>query len=275
MSLFRKKKQDIERSEQNKGLIRQLFSQAMPDGDTWKIVYGYGLNIKTSDYIIARKTTYTYASLIIGYRESDMSIALLQTTPELEGCSEAEIFTRDSIKKAKISTGMYTIYHQGGIMAGYTQFATLPENDEDYLVYMYQPEEHEDFSRFYKRFSGKQSRFMKELLSYLFPFFVVCLILFVVTRIWIALVDTMIGWEKRLLHPEGGNKVSVKWHIARPAIPAEETEQMSECKEKSDAQSWSNGKDREDQALHKHIPGLQKQDGNSKSNSECFTSILP
>jgi hypothetical protein len=51
---------------------------------------------------------------------------------------------------------------------------------------------------------------------------------------------------KRLLHPEGGNKVSVKWHIARPAIPAEETEQMSECKEKSDAQSWSNGKDRED-----------------------------
>ena len=56
----------------------------------------------------------------IGYRESDMSIALLQTTPELEGCSEAEIFTRDSIKKAKISTGMYTIYHQGGIMAGYS-----------------------------------------------------------------------------------------------------------------------------------------------------------
>jgi len=108
MSLFRKKKWDIERSEQNKGLIRQLFNQAMPDGDTWKIVYGYGLNIKTSDYIIARKTTYTYASLIIGYRESDMSIALLQTTPELEGCSEAEIFTRDSIKKAKISTGMYT-----------------------------------------------------------------------------------------------------------------------------------------------------------------------
>ena len=90
-------------------MIRQLFSQAMPDGDTWKIVYGYGLNIKTSDYIIARKTTYTYTSLIIGYRESDMSIALLQTTPELEGCSEAEIFTRDSIKKAKISTGMYKI----------------------------------------------------------------------------------------------------------------------------------------------------------------------
>lgn len=87
---------------------------------------------------------------------------------------------------------------------------------------------------------------MKELLSYLFPFFVVCLILFVVTRIWIALVDTVIGWGKRLLHLEGGDKVSVKWHIARPAIPAEETEQMSEYKEKPGAQSGSNGKDRED-----------------------------
>lgn len=40
--------------------------------------------------------------------------------------------------------------------------------------------------------------------------------------------------------------MSVKWHIARPVIPAEETEQMSECKEKPDAQSGSNGKDRED-----------------------------
>ena len=49
MSLFRKKKWDIERSEQNKGLIRQLFNQAMPDGDTWKIVYGYGLNIMFTD----------------------------------------------------------------------------------------------------------------------------------------------------------------------------------------------------------------------------------
>lgn len=87
---------------------------------------------------------------------------------------------------------------------------------------------------------------MKELLSYLFPFFVVCLILFVVTRIWVALVDTVIGWGKRLLHLEGGNKVSTKWHMARPAIPAEETEQMSEYKEKPDAQSGSNGKDRED-----------------------------
>lgn len=156
MGWFGKKKEwDIAKSDVNKERLRELFNGMMPDGDSWKIIYGYGLNIKNSNYILARKTTYTYTSLIIGYRESDMSIALLQTTPELEGCSEAEIFRKDSIKKAKIATGMYTIYHQGGLMAGYTQFATMEGNDEKFLAYVYQPEEFKDFDDFFKKFSGK------------------------------------------------------------------------------------------------------------------------
>ncbi len=156
MGWFGKKKEwDTQKSDANKGRLRELFNGVVEDGDSYSIVYGYGLNIKTSSYILARKTTYTYTSLIIGYRESDMSIALLQTTPELEGCSEAEFFRKDAIKKAKVSTGMYTIYHQGGLMAGYTQFATLAENDEKFLAYVYQPEEYERFDTFFKNFSGK------------------------------------------------------------------------------------------------------------------------
>ena len=156
VGLFGKKKEwDIPRSDANKKRLRELFNGVLPDGDSWDIVYGYGLNIKNSNYILLRKTTYEYTSLIIGYRDSDMSIALVQTTPELEGCSEAEIFKKDAIKKAKIATGMYTIYHQGGWLAGYTQFAALSENEEKYLVYVYQPEESDKFADFFKRFSGK------------------------------------------------------------------------------------------------------------------------
>ncbi|MDO4754440.1 MAG: hypothetical protein Q4A41_05490 [Bacillota bacterium] len=158
MGLFgfgKKKEWDLQKSDANKARLRELFNGAVQDGDSWKIVYGYGLNIKNSNYIVMRKTTYEYTSLIIGYRESDMRIALVQTTPELEGCSDAEVFSKDGIKKAKISTGMYTIYHQGGLMAGYTQFATLAENDEKFLAYVYQPEEFEDFDRFFKSFAGK------------------------------------------------------------------------------------------------------------------------
>ena len=152
-NLFKKKEWDTERSDKNKEKMRELFNNTISDGETWNIVYGYGLNIKQSNYIIAKKTTYTFTSLIIGYRESDMSIALIQTTPELEDCSTAEFFKKDSIKKAKIKTGMYTIYHEGGMMAGYTQFATLKENDEKYLAYVYQPEEFEQFNSFFEKFS--------------------------------------------------------------------------------------------------------------------------
>lgn len=156
MGLFgRKKEWDIAKSDANKARIRELFDAVMQDGSSWDVVYGYALKIKNSNYIIARKTTYTYTSLIIGYRESDMSIALIQTTPELEGCSEPEIFRKDAIKKSKISTGMYTIYHEGGMMAGYTQFATLAENDEKFLAYVYQPDEFKKFDDFFKKFSGK------------------------------------------------------------------------------------------------------------------------
>lgn len=151
----KKKEWDIETSDRNKASLRTLFNSVVEDGDSWNIVYGYGLNIKNANYIVARKTTYEYTSLIIGYRESDMKIALVQTTPELEGCSEATFFSKDNIKKAKIATGMYTIYHQGGMMAGYTQFAALEGNDEKFLAYVYQPEEFADFERFFKAFSGK------------------------------------------------------------------------------------------------------------------------
>lgn len=156
MGLFGKKKEwDIAKSDSNKSRLRELFNGVMEDGDSWNILYGYSEDIKTSNYILARKTTYTYTSLIIGYRESDMSIALVQTTPELEGCSEAEIFRKDSIKKAKITMGNYIIYHQGGLTAGYTSFVAQEGNDDKIIAYIWQPEEVKRFDEFFKSFSGK------------------------------------------------------------------------------------------------------------------------
>lgn len=159
MGLFsfgKKKEINHAQSDSNKKKLRELFNGVVDDGDSYDIVYGYGLNIKNSNYVLARKTIYEYTSLIIGYRQKDMTIALVQTTPELDGCSEAEFFQQNSIKKAKIVTGMYTIYHQGGFMAGYTQFATLEENDEKFLAYIHQPEEHQKFVDFFKDFAQKK-----------------------------------------------------------------------------------------------------------------------
>ena len=159
MGLFgfgKKKEWDLEKSEQNKAKLRTLFNSVLPDGNTWKVLYGYTEDIKNMNYILARKTTYTYGSLIIGYRESDMSIALMQTVPELDGCSDEPMFFRkDNIKKAKSVIGMYTIFHKGGMMAGFTQFSAIAENDEKFLAYVYQPDEFNAFEAFFKKFSGK------------------------------------------------------------------------------------------------------------------------
>ena len=155
MGLFgfgKKKEWDIAKSDENKKKMRELFNGVTKDGDLWKLIYNYALNIKRNNYIIVKKTTYKYMSLIIGYRESDMSIAILQTTPEFDGCRDPEIYTNDNIKKAMIRQGWYMIYHKGGIFAGYTQFAAPNECDENYLAYIYQHDEENDFNAFFKKF---------------------------------------------------------------------------------------------------------------------------
>ena len=152
MGFFKKKEKDLVRSDENKAKMRALFNQVMDDGDSYHIVYGVSQKIKTSNYIVARKTTYLFTSLIIGFRESDMSLVIIQTTPELEGCSDPEIIKMSGLKKAKIVQGEFTLYYQGGIMAGYTQFSIMDFFDDDCVIYIDQPEECALWDNFWPQF---------------------------------------------------------------------------------------------------------------------------
>lgn len=156
MGWFGKKKEwDIQKSDANKSKLRELFNGVMEDGDSWNILYGYSEDVTNADYVLVRKTTYTFGSLIIGYRESDMSIVIVETTPELDACGEPLIYKKDAIKKTKISMGMYVIYKQGGMMAGFTSFAVEEGNDDKCLAYIYQPEEAKQFNEFFKQYGRK------------------------------------------------------------------------------------------------------------------------
>lgn len=156
MGWFGKKKEwDIQKSDANKSKLRELFNGVMEDGDSWNILYGYSEDVTNADYVLVRKTTYTFGSLIIGYRESDMSIAIVETTPELDACGEPLIYKKDAIKKTKISMGMYVIYKQGGMMAGFTSFAVEEGTDDKCLAYIYQPEEAKQFNEFFKQYGRK------------------------------------------------------------------------------------------------------------------------
>lgn len=153
MGFFRKEKVwDEERNQANKEKMILLFNQVVEDSEDYHIVYGVSQKIKTSNYVLARKTTYLFTSLIIGFRDSDKSIILIQTTPELDGCSDPEKYTMSHLKKAKIVQGQFTLYHEGGMMAGYTQFSIMDSFDEDYTVYINQPGEAAQFDQFWPAF---------------------------------------------------------------------------------------------------------------------------
>lgn len=143
---------DEERSNANKAKLKTLFYQVVPEPETYKILYAYTSDVKTSNYIVARKTTYLYGSLILGFRTSDRTIVLVDTDPELSGCGEPRFFKRENIKKAKLVQAQFTLYRQGGIMAGYDQFGVADSYNEDFFAYVYQPEEAQAFDTFWAEY---------------------------------------------------------------------------------------------------------------------------
>lgn len=157
MGLFglgKKKVWDEEKSDANKAKLEIMFKQVVEDSEGYQILYAYTSDVKTSNYVLARKTTYLYGSYILGFRKSDMSIVLIQTSPDLDGCGEPVIFKKGHIKKAKTGSdgAAYVIYHEGGLMAGYTQFYLMEEYDYDYFAYIHQPGAIMEFEEFWNEF---------------------------------------------------------------------------------------------------------------------------
>ena len=158
MGFFSKKKEvDIARSDENKERMRKLFEQTVEEHEGYNIVYGYSSSVKNSNYILARKTTFRYVSMIIGYRKSDMSIVILQTTPDLDGCSDPEIFKPSDLKKVKFddSKAQFVLQHAGGFTAGSTRFSVGPTNAGDVLAYVYQNDEFMDWYEFFNNLKSQ------------------------------------------------------------------------------------------------------------------------
>lgn len=157
MSIF-KQEVDTVRSDKNKEKMRMFFNQLVDDGDAWEIIYAHKVDTKTRKFIIVRKTTYIYTSYIVGYRKDDMKLVIIKTDPQFETYEEPIFFSKDTIKKARKSFNNYTIYHQGGMMAGYTYFSLMDLCDEEYLAYIYQTKELDAFEVFFKEFGQKNKQ---------------------------------------------------------------------------------------------------------------------
>lgn len=149
------KKWDEEKDRSSKSKMRALFDKAVEDGSTYQIVYAFNVDVSNMNYVVARKTTYTYKSIIIGFRESDMSLIMLDTVPEFDLYAEPKKYTPDNLKKVKKNfSGEYCLYKEGGMMADYDIFSVAEiYDDEELFAYLKQTEELKEFDEFWKHFT--------------------------------------------------------------------------------------------------------------------------
>ena len=157
MGLFgfgKKKEMDVVKSDENKAKMRALFNQVVDNGDSYKVIYGYTSDVKNSNYGFATKTTYSYGSVIVGYREEDMSIVLLETDPNISGCGDAHYYKKNEIKKASFNDkkAMHEIQLTGGLRAVKVLFGVMDHSDFEHLAYITQKDEFWEWNAFWEKF---------------------------------------------------------------------------------------------------------------------------
>lgn len=163
MGLFSKKPKepvyDAADCEVKKKRMREVFNEAVKDGDTYEILYASMSSSKFERGFVFDTNTTTFFFYIAGFRQSDFSLVLVQIDAGLQEHAEPFYVNMDNVAdvyydpkihelcfRYKKGTGDYgELLHIGG-----TSSKTLygPKN-------IYQPEEIEKFLDFAEAFRAK------------------------------------------------------------------------------------------------------------------------
>lgn len=88
MGLFSKKPKqlniDPEISAKNKRKMREMFNGLVEDGDTYHVIYAGTSDSTFSRGLVVDTTTTTFHYLIVGYRESDFRVVIIEIDREIE-----------------------------------------------------------------------------------------------------------------------------------------------------------------------------------------------
>lgn len=148
------KKATDEQMLENYKKLRVLFDNVVTNGSRFSIVYACGVDVGMSDFIVVRRTTYTYSSYIIGYDVNENEIVVLPIDTDINSYGNLISLKKSEITKASRSwlSKEITIYHNS-LPKKYIQF-TVPEfinQDEDNVtVLVKQDEEAKKFATFFK-----------------------------------------------------------------------------------------------------------------------------
>jgi hypothetical protein len=140
----------------------ELFKSVIPNSERYSVVYGCGVDVGMMDFVIVRRTTYTYSSYAIGYDTAANEIAVLPVDTDIEHYGKAYFLKKSEIEKASQNwmSKEITIQH-GQLPKKYIQFTVqecINEDEDNVVIPVKQDEEAKKFLKFFtESYAEKQT----------------------------------------------------------------------------------------------------------------------
>ena len=155
--LFKGPEVDMAKSDANAKRMRALFNEAVEDGDSYRLIFGYTEDVSRFNYGFVHGSKTKIGNLIVGWNEAAQTIVVVPTVPDLSGRGEPTYYRRGEILKAyrnKYPTDAFVIYPDSKGYIAINAYDWL--EDESLYVYVSQEQELADFTSFFMdRFQKK------------------------------------------------------------------------------------------------------------------------
>ena len=155
--LFKGPEPDMEKSAANSRKMRELFDAAVPDGEKYRLIFGYTEDVSRFNYGFVHGSKTKIGNLIVGWDEQGETIAVVPTVPDLSARGDATVYRRADILKAyrnKYPTDAFVIYPDNKGYIAINAYDWL--DDEKLYVYVSQEDELAAFTDFFmNRFTKK------------------------------------------------------------------------------------------------------------------------
>lgn len=159
MGLFsRKPKIDMEEAQKNKVKMRQLFNQAVSDGDSYQVLYATTGSTWKEEGLLSDTRVYQFISLVLGYRESDFKIVAVPVNIGLTEFSEPleiRISEVRAVKYRKRDNYLDMDFSQRGRKSMYFGFGDKEQNSRSFVDNVSQEEERQQFMAFIEKYRAK------------------------------------------------------------------------------------------------------------------------
>jgi len=159
MGLFFRKKPryDEEISTENKKRLREIFNDAVPDGESYRILYAGATDQAFSRGLLADARATTFHNYIVGYRREDFEVVIVEIDRAMIQYAEPLYIDIDEIKETKYNRKIrqaWFVYKNG---PAYGIKIEINDSDADtrYMIpNLHQEKERELFLNFFERYTN-------------------------------------------------------------------------------------------------------------------------